>query len=160
MIGPRSGGTLGVPVAVEIAPPMRFHLILLATTLLAGAARAERIAPVPGPVSIAEEAQTWIAEKSDNICGLSDPKKLSNPAKVDYDALLKATAEMKKLEKEGIDPDSPQGKQLRKEATDKVTKASEKIRKKQGHCSVWKQIRHKDGRAVTDLTDDIKKEIT
>ena len=48
-------------------------------------------------VSTGEVVAGWIVDRADNICGLDDAKMLSKPAKVDYDALLKATPEFKKI---------------------------------------------------------------
>ena len=107
-----------------------------------------------------EEVETsWIAVRGDNICGLDDPKMLSKPAKVDYDALLHATSEMKKIKDDKIDPNSPQGIQLRQAAATRVQKAAEKVRSSDGYCSVWKTIRHQDGRAVADITDAVKAQL-
>ena len=58
------------------------------------------------PILTSELQQTWICDRSDNICGLDDPKMLSKPAKFDYDAVLKATPEMKKIVADRIDPNS------------------------------------------------------
>jgi len=103
--------------------------------------------------------RTWIVKAADNICGLSDASQLSNPAKVDFDELMGATPEMQEIEDNGVDPDSPEGVRLKTAAADRVTKASEKVRVDEGHCSVWKKIRHKDGRDITDLTDEILEEL-
>jgi hypothetical protein len=115
--------------------------------------------PSPSVSPAAEEVSGWIAEKDDNICGIFDLKKISNPAKVDYDELLASTEEMKKLKQDKIDPESPKGKQLRKAAADSVTKASETVRKTRGNCSVWKAIRHRDGRVIADLTRYVKEKL-
>jgi hypothetical protein len=109
-----------------------------------------------GPALGAVADSDWKANESDNIAGLTDLKKLSNPAVVDYDALLAATAEMKQIERERIDPDSTKGRSLRQQAADRVTKAADAIRKEKRHCSVWKQISHKDGRKVPDITQAVK----
>ena len=101
----------------------------------------------------------WIVDRADNICGLDDPKMLSKPAKVDYDALLKATPEMKKIKDDKIDPNSPQGIQLRQAAATRVQKAAEKVRTTDGYCSVWKTIRHQDGRVIPDITDAVKAQL-
>jgi hypothetical protein len=101
----------------------------------------------------------WIVDKADNICGLDDPKMLSKPAKVDYDTLLRATAEMKKIKDDKIDPNSPQGIQLRQAAATRVQKAAEKVRTTDGYCSVWKTIRHQDGRVIPDITDAVKAQL-
>ena len=109
-----------------------------------------------GAVSRREAGSGWVVDKADNICGLDDPKMLSKPAKVDYDALLKATPEMKKIKDDKIDPNSPQGIQLRQAAATRVQTAAEKVRVADGYCSVWKTIRHQDGRAIPDITDAVK----
>jgi hypothetical protein len=77
---------------------------------------------------------------------------LSNPARVDYPAVLDATPEMRQIRDEKIDPSSSRGIQLRQSAVDRVRRAAEKVRSARGHCSVWKQIRHRDGRAIPDVT--------
>jgi len=101
----------------------------------------------------------WIVDRADNICGLDDAKMLSKPAKVDYDALLKATPEMKKIKDDKIDPNSPQGIQLRQAAATRVQTSAEKVRATDGYCSVWKTIKHSDGRAVADITDAVKAQL-
>lgn len=102
---------------------------------------------------------TWIADRTENICGLDDPKMLSNPAKVDYDTLLKATAEWKKMKDEKIDPNSAEGIQLRQKAAERVRDACEKSRTAKSYCSVWKSIRHADGRSIPDITDAVKESL-
>ena len=110
-------------------------------------------------VSTGEIAAGWIVDRADNICGLDDAKMLSKPAKVDYDALLRATPEIKKIKDDKIDPNTPQGIQLRQAAATRVQKAAEKVRASEGYCSVWKTIRHTDGRAVPDITDGVKAQL-
>jgi hypothetical protein len=106
-----------------------------------------------------EAGATWIVDRADNICGLDDPKMLSKPAKVDYDGLLRATPEMKKIKDDKIDLNSPQGIQLRQAAATRVQTAAEKVRAANGYCSVWKAIRHQDGRTVPDITDSVKAQL-
>ncbi len=106
------------------------------------------------PPAIASEF-VWIA----HICGLDDPKMLSKPAKVDYDVLLAATSEMKRIKDDKIDPNSPQGIQLRQTAATHVQAAVEKMRVAGGYCSVWKSIRHRDGRTIPDITDLVKAQL-
>ena len=123
---------------------------------LAGPARPESAAaPLPGAPLFAG----WVVDRADNICGLEDAKTLSKPAKVDYDALLKATPQYKKIKDNKIDPNSPEGIQLRQEAANKVRDACDKIRQQDGYCSVWKTIKHTDGRAITDITDLVKAQL-
>jgi hypothetical protein len=106
-----------------------------------------------------EAAATWICDRADNICGLDDAKTLSSPAKVDYDALLKATAEYKKIKDEKIDVNSAEGIQLRQKAAERVRDACEKVRVAKGYCSVWKTIKHTDGRSIPDVTDAVKDQL-
>ena len=115
-----------------------------------------RRADVATAASRPEASAGWIVDRADNICGLDDAKMLSKPAKVDYDALLRATPEVKKIKDDKIDPNSPQGIQLRQAAVTRVQTAAEKVRVANGHCSVWKAIRHTDGRAVSDVTEAVK----
>jgi len=106
-----------------------------------------------------ELQQTWICDRSDNICGLDDPRMLSKPAKVDYDALLKATPEMKKIHDDKIDPNSSEGIQLRQRAVDRIREKADAVRQAQGYCSVWKAIRHQDARTISDITDLVKAQL-
>lgn len=106
-----------------------------------------------------ELQQTWICDRSDNICGLDDPRMLSKPAKVDYDALLKATPEMKKIHDDKIDPNSSEGIQLRQRAVDRIRDKADAVRQAQGYCSVWKAIRHQDARTIPDITDLVKAQL-
>ncbi|MHC4375823.1 MAG: hypothetical protein ACYS26_04395 [Planctomycetota bacterium] len=104
-------------------------------------------------------ATGWRAQAEDNIVGLRDPKKLSNPSLVDYSALMAATAEMKRIKREGIDESSPEGIQLKNRAAGKVATACETVMNAEGHCSVWKTISHEDGRTITDLTTKVKRRL-
>ena len=120
------------------------------------------LAGASGPQSSAPDALDtppvagWVVDRADNICGLEDPKMLSKPAKVDYDVLLKATPQYKKIKDNKINPNSPEGIQLRQEAVSKVRDASEKIRQQESYCSVWKAIKHTDGHAIAEITDLVK----
>jgi hypothetical protein len=120
--------------------------------------------PSQGPAyGVATEAVVpesgWIANAADCICGTSDVTKISNPAKVDYEALLDATSEMKEMKRDRIDPDSIRGKDLRKRASTAVTKICEVVRAGQGHCGVWKVIRNADGRIVPDITSQVREQL-
>ena len=105
------------------------------------------------------EAGEWVANSRDNICGLRELGQLSNPARVDHPKLLKATPELKKLRDDKIDPNSPAGIQLREKAIDRVKAACEKVRVREGICSVWRAIRHRDGRQVSNLTEKVLGEL-
>ncbi len=102
----------------------------------------------------------YVVNKSDNITGLDAPRQLSRPSKVDYDKLLNATAEMKRLRKDKIDRNSPEGIRLCTNAADRVKKACEKVRTDKAYCSVWKKIKRRDGKAISDITSSVQKEIT
>ena len=112
-----------------------------------------------GPVADDGRGTPYIVEKSDNICGLDEPRQLTDPAVVDYDALLKATPEYKKIEKDKIDPKSSEGITLLTKARARVLKACESVRASKGHCSVWKKIARRDKKAITDITDAVKRKL-
>ena len=102
------------------------------------------------------EAAKWVADEDDNICGIKDLKKVSNPAKVDYDDLWDATPQIKKMKEKKIDPESTEGKALRNQAKTLITKTCELVRSAKGHCGIWKTIKNADGRTVPNVTDDVK----
>jgi hypothetical protein len=141
-------------------------LVLSATSTLFSGGAQRQLATVdvlafdqPGMESAAEAAavaRDWIAKTTDSICGLKDTNQVSNPALIDFQACLDATPQMKKLKDNKIDPNSPEGIKLTTEAANKVTAACETLRIANGYCSVWKTIRHKDGRTVADITDLVK----
>ena len=110
-----------------------------------------------GEASSVAAASGWIVRSEDNICGLSDAKKLSNPGHLRYTELRNATPEIKKMKEKQIDPKSPEGIQLNQAAVDRIRNAADTVRGENGHCSVWKKIRHRDGRTIPDLTDLVKK---
>lgn len=130
---------------------------VLASTLLLGGVTRATDAPRSDLGSQSVPMTTgWVCDRADSICGLDDPKMLSSPAKVDYDALYKATAEYKKIRDEKIDSNSSEGIQLRQRAVDRIREKTESIRAQKGHCSVWKTIRHTDARTIPDITDQVK----
>ncbi|MEM1447744.1 MAG: hypothetical protein AAF957_04305 [Planctomycetota bacterium] len=134
--------------------------VLTALLLLGGAdARPQGVdAPSIAPTAVDDGRGTpYIVNKSDNICGLDQPRQLTNPAVVDYDALLAATPESKKIKKDKIDPKSSEGITLMTKARAKVLKACESVRQSGGHCSVWKAIKRRDKKAVSDITDTVKR---
>jgi hypothetical protein len=97
----------------------------------------------------------WILKSSDNICGLKEANQLTHPALIDYETCLQATPEMRRIKDQNIDPKSAEGIQLRTAAMNRLTDACERVRVAQGHCSVWKEIHHKDGRAIPDLSSQV-----
>lgn len=128
--------------------------LLLAPTVQAGASvEVDRI------VAAQASGTGWVVDKTDNICGLDDARMLSNPAKVDYDRLLRATPEMKKIRSDGIDPNSSKGIQLRTAAVDRVRKACNSVQQSNGYCSVWKSVSHRDGRSISDVTATVLQQL-
>src|SRR5262245_64582174 len=98
----------------------------------------------------------WVADEEDNICGIRDLKKVSNPAKVNYTDLWDATPQIKKMKEKKIDPESTEGKALRSQAKTLITKTCEIVRAAKGHCGIWKAIKNEDGRTVPSVTEDVK----
>ncbi len=132
-------------------------VVLVAAPVLASERAPRAAAPSFSAAASTHEVGTgWVVDRADNICGLDDPKMLSKPAKLDYDTLLRATPEMKKIKDDKIEPNSPQGIQLRQAGATRVQTAAEKVRAADGYCSVWKTIKHTDGRAIPDVTEAVK----
>lgn len=129
-------------------------LLAIAVAGTGGFAQAQSALHVAG-AAVAPSEQRWIAKEEDNIVGIRDLDKVSRPARVDYDALMEATPQMKELRRRDLDPNSPEGKALRKAARTLVTKKCQAARAAGGYCSVWKAIASSDGRAVPDLTDTV-----
>jgi hypothetical protein len=125
-------------------------LILLGFAL-GGSARSQPLAAPPAALE-----SKWLANEEDNICGIKDLKKVSNPAKVAYDELWEATPQIKKMKEKKIDPESTEGKALRSQAKTLITKTCESVRSSKSYCSVWKAIKNEDKRTVPDLTKDVK----
>ena len=105
------------------------------------------------------QAPDWIVVQADNICGLKNARQLSNPGKVDFASLYDSTEEAKKIQREGIDPASPEGSRLRAAAFERIRKACQKVMTDQSLCSVWKDIRSRSGRAATDITASVRTEL-
>jgi hypothetical protein len=133
--------------------------------LAASAAWAPDIGAGGGPAAVTQhvaERQTepltsdWIVEEADNVCGLTDPRQIANPAEIDYDALLEATSEMKEMKRKGIDKNSPEGQVLYNKAVDRVRSAASRVMKDKGYDSVWKKISHRKGKKVPVITDAVK----
>jgi|GEM_PF-639960 len=156
-LAPILGASLAPILVASLALGASLAPILVASLALGGSTSASD-ANVAGVESTLARPMTtgWICDRADSICGLDDPKMLSSPAKVDYDALYKSTAEYKKIRDEKIDANSSEGIQLRQRAVDRIREKTESIRSQKGHCSVWKTIRHTDARAIPDITDQIK----
>ena len=99
----------------------------------------DELALAPAPVADDGRGTPYVVNKSDNICGLDQPRQLTSPAVVDYASLVAATAEYREIEKKKIDPNSSEGITLMTKARARVLKACESVRSSNGHCSVWKR---------------------
>ncbi len=141
--------------------PSLIKIVLGAMLLALAPVQTADAADAKGPASQSAAAvepggRDWVVKAENNICGLSDATQLSNPVVVDFQALLDATPEYKKMKDQKISATSPEGIRLNNEAVNRIATQCETIRSSNGYCSVWKEIKHKDGRAVTDVTDKVK----
>ncbi|MGD2016658.1 MAG: hypothetical protein PVJ89_00965 [Planctomycetota bacterium] len=139
-------------------------LALLLLALVGSPAGAETLPPLDDQGALAAaggrddgRGTPYVVNKVDNICGLDEPRQLTNPALVDYSALMAETPELKKIKKDKIDPTSSEGITLTAKARSRVLSACESVRQSGGYCSVWKTIRRRDKKAVTDVTDAVKR---
>ena len=108
--------------------------------------------------SMAQEAagaSLWRAQSRDNICVVSNPRQVNNPAVVSYKDVLLATPEMRDLRTRGISPQSAEGQILRERAVDHVRRVCSRVMGETRHCSMWKKISHRGGRPVSDLTNRV-----
>jgi hypothetical protein len=92
----------------------------------------------------------------DNICGHREAASITKPAKVDYEALLALTDEVRRIKKQRIKKDSAEGLKLMTAARRKVLEACNKVQGANNYCSVWKKISRRDGKAVADITAQVK----
>jgi len=138
----------------------RISLCAVLLCLFGGASHTQPAAEAASTAADRWTADKWVAEDEDNICGIKDLKKVSNPAKVDYDVLWDATPQIKRMKEKKIDPESTEGKALRSQAKTLITKSAELVRAAKGYCGVWKTIKNEDGRKVPDVTDDVKEKLT
>ena len=98
--------------------------------------------PVMEHTFMVDSAIEWVAEAEDNICGLSDLRMIRQPGVVDWVSLMNATSEMKKIKREGIKKDSPEGILLITKAEGKCRTACVKQMRKTKVDSMWKRITH------------------
>lgn len=140
-----------------------FALLALTALLLPGSAHARTLdasaTEAGAEAALPDDGRgtPYVVNKSDNICGLDEPRQLTKPAVVSYDTLLAATAEVKKIKKDKIDPKSSEGITLMTKARSRVLKACESVRQSGGYCSVWKEIKRRDKKAIPDITDAVKR---
>jgi hypothetical protein len=112
-----------------------------------------------GNPSIQAFGTDWIVSSGDNVCGISDARQISNPARVSYESLLGDTPELKDMKKKGIEKDSPEGQILHNKGVDRVRKAAKTVMTNKSHCSVWKKISSRKGSAVPDITEAVRAEL-
>ena len=98
--------------------------------------------PVIEHTFMVDSAIEWVADPEDNICGLSDLRMIRQPGVVDWVALMEETSEMKKIKREGIKKDSPEGILLITKAEGKCRTACVKQMRKTKVDSMWKRITH------------------
>lgn len=130
---------------------------LLACVVLVGSANSAPKVSVSEQVAFeVNMGSDWTVKTEDSVVGVSAARQITNPAKVNYSKLLKATPEMKEIKKDGIDKNSAQGLVLVSKAKARVARVSREIMTAKGYCSVWKKISHKKEQAVTDITALVK----
>jgi len=101
----------------------------------------------------------WVVRSEDNVAGVSVARRITHPARVDFEKLMRATPEVKSLRKEGIERTSARGQILLSAAQSRVRRAARQVMNEKSHCSVWKEIRHKDERLVPDVTAAVLREL-
>jgi len=132
-----------------------FKTATLVILALAGLGVAQE-PPGQGAVPTLAAAEVdWVVKSEDNVCGVSEARQITFPAKVRYDELMRATPEMKEIKRLGIDKDSARGQALITDAKSRVQDAARAVMTDKGHCSVWKKITSTSGQAVTDITDAV-----
>lgn len=85
----------------------------------------------------------------------------SAPATIDEAKVREATPEWKKIQAEGIDPDSAQGKQLMVRMNTRIQDAVQSVAAAENRDMVTRKddITDRQGRDVTDLTDKVAKKV-
>lgn len=146
------------------AVTVRLATATVVAVVLAVPSSAQRSARPPAGQALQEPARApddgrgtpYVVDKSDNICGIDEPRAITNPAKVDYRALLAATPEVRRIKKRKIDRGSAQGTHLMAQARRRVLAACETVSEAEGHSSVWKKIARRDRRPIEDVTAKVK----
>ncbi len=120
------------------------------------------LTPASDPITLGDDGRgtPYVVEKTDNICGIDEPRAISNPAVIDYEAVLKVTEEVRKIRRQRIDPGSAKGIKLMTEARRKVLAACESVRADDMYCSIWKKIKRRDMTPVDEVTEKIKAKLT
>ena len=134
-------------------------VLLIAQAIGAPGSMAEPRADVTSVAFDDGRGTDYVVVKTDNICGLEDPRQLTRPARVDHAKLIALTPQMQLMKREKINPNSARGIHLRTEAAKVVSRACEKVRGQKQFCSVWKKIRRRDGKKIADITALVKREL-
>ena len=138
---------------------MKKSLIAAALLLIPGALSALPEIGPEAPAVAQAGLGDWEGKAEDNVCGLSEVRHVSNPAVIQYEALMRATPEMKEMKRKGIDKDSARGQVLISDARDRVKRAAKAVMSDKGYCSVWKKIQNKRGQKAADITDDVLQQL-
>jgi hypothetical protein len=120
--------------------------------------RANRILPaVLASLLLAAAGHAQVAVKRGAVVYVGSASNTSAPAIVDEAKLRDATAEWQRIQSEGIDPDSAQGKQLIVRMNQRIRDAVKGIAESQGRDMVVRKgdITDRQGRDVVDLTDQV-----
>lgn len=105
------------------------------------------LAPLAAQVSVKKGAVVYQGAVSNT----------SAPATIDEGRVREATPEWKKMQAEGIDPDSAQGKQLVVRMNNRIQDAVRAVATAENRDMVTRKddITDKQGKTVTDLTDKV-----
>jgi len=107
-----------------------------------------------------ESTPDWIVTKSDSICGLTNPRQITNPGVINYYKVYNATDSIKELTKKHIDPESVKGSQLIASAKEEIRIACVTVMRNKGVDSIWKHIANrKNGIKALELTKEVTKEL-
>jgi len=94
----------------------------------------------------------YIVKRADNICGISIPRHIAHPAKLNYDRVFQATPQARKMKRDRIDPESARGIILHNQGAALVRTKCVEIQQQKRYCSIWKRIRRRDGKPLPDIT--------
>ena len=103
--------------------------------------------PLAAQVTVKKGAVVYVGSASNTTA----------PATVEETKLRDATPEWKKIQADGIDPDSAQGKQLLTKMNTRISKAVKDVAETEKRDMVTRKddISDKKGRDVVDLTDKV-----
>ncbi len=73
--------------------------------------------------------------------------------------MLETTPEISTMRAEKTAPSGAEGARLMAAARKRVLDACKEELTVSGHCSIWKQIKRRDGSEITDVTSAVRKRI-